>query len=842
MRHLAAWLLTQSVRLALGCKLRLFRSGSPRQPAPRLGRPKLLVLEDRIAPNGSPTTTLMTCNPSPATYGQVVALTAIVSCTDGGTPTGTVEFWDGGTDLGQGTLALSGGGGGGVGIGGGGGGYDEATLRVNTLSAGTHNLTAIYDGDPTYSGSASSVCTESVNKANANISVSPYSVTYDTNSHTALATATGVAGVNLNSELDLSGTTHTEAGTYADTWTFTDLTGNYNNASDTVTDTIAQASTNTQPGTSGTMLGVGQNLTLSATVSAIAPGGGTPAGTVTFTDGSITLGTATLSGGTASLAIAAGLAAGTHSIGITYGGISDFVSSNSSQTLIVADPADDPMEPTVNCGCPNSPGSVVQLNWPDMGPAVSSSSSDPVRYGDGTVTIAETDVYSAGFGFPWAQTRSWTNAAGYAQSGVNGVGWVDTYLPQLIRADGQTTTTLIIINNGTSSSYFDFDPDTDSYQGQFADPPQLTYDSSNDTYSVVDGRGDQVIFTGFSTTRPAAERGAFASYTDWTGQTIAVTSYTTDGHVGEVQRTAPSGADTVTESYVYSYLPGTDPNGGLLDNVTLRRQVDSGEWTTVQQVNYLYYNGTQHGGNLGDLMTATVEDASGAVLSTSYYRYYGAGEANGYQHALKFAVNPASYLRMTGALGTNLNSLSDAQVAEYADYAFQYDVKGRVTQEVVQGGGSSTDDGGLGTYTYSYTASSNSPGENSWAMKTIETSPDGSTDTVYTNAHGQIMLKDHYDPTSAVDTVEFYVYNASGQIILSAAPSAVSGYNDLYADLLHDVAGTYAYLNDSSGLITRYDYYTTTNAGGSMAGAVAGYEEEKRIQQGQDGTLIVSVR
>ena len=34
---------------------------------------------------------------------------------------------------------------------------------------------------------------------------------------------------------------HTNAGVYSDTWTFTDATGNYNNASGTVTDTIAKA-------------------------------------------------------------------------------------------------------------------------------------------------------------------------------------------------------------------------------------------------------------------------------------------------------------------------------------------------------------------------------------------------------------------------------------------------------------------------------------------------------------------------------------------------------------------------------------------------------------------------
>src|SRR5579875_1738968 len=57
----------------------------------------------------------------------------------------------------------------------------------------------------------------------------------------------------------------------------------------------------------------------------------------------------------------------------------------------------------------------------------------PVRYADGVVSIAETDLHSDGFGFPWGQTRSWTNGQGYTQGGDNGNGWVDTYIPHLIQ-------------------------------------------------------------------------------------------------------------------------------------------------------------------------------------------------------------------------------------------------------------------------------------------------------------------------------------------------------------------------------------------------------------------------
>jgi hypothetical protein len=220
------------------------------------------------------------------------------------------------------------------------------------------------------------------------------------------------------------------------------------------------------------------------------------------------------------------------------------------------------------------------------------------------------------------------------------------------------------------------------------------------------------------------------------------------------------------------------------------------------------------------------------------YRYYTPGAANGYTHGLEYVFNPDSYLRLTAALGTNLASLTDAQVAPYADNCFQYDSQQRVTQETVQGAGDSQTGGGLGTYTFSYTASNNTPGFNSWNTKTVVINPDGSTDTVYTNAYAEVMLDDHYSPNSGLHTIEAYRYNNDGQLVLDAAPSAVNGYNDSYADLLNNQGGSFQYLNSSSGFITIYDYYTTTTATETAAGGVANYLEDEQIQQGQTGTLV----
>ncbi len=116
------------------------------------------------------------------------------------------------------------------------------------LSGTTHTHAGTYNGDAwsfhDASGNyadASGTVNDTINQATANITVTPYSVTYDAAAHTATGTAKGVGGIDLSADLNLSGTTHTSAGTYTDTWTFTDSTGNYNNTSSTITDTINKA-------------------------------------------------------------------------------------------------------------------------------------------------------------------------------------------------------------------------------------------------------------------------------------------------------------------------------------------------------------------------------------------------------------------------------------------------------------------------------------------------------------------------------------------------------------------------------------------------------------------------
>ena len=80
---------------------------------------------------GLATTTTLSVNASSPTYGQSLTFTATVTTAAAGTPTGSVEFYDGATDLGPAVLNGSG----------------VATLTTSGLSVGSHAISAVYGGD-----------------------------------------------------------------------------------------------------------------------------------------------------------------------------------------------------------------------------------------------------------------------------------------------------------------------------------------------------------------------------------------------------------------------------------------------------------------------------------------------------------------------------------------------------------------------------------------------------------------------------------------------------------------------------------------------------------------------
>jgi len=101
------------------------------------------------------TNTCLTSIPNPSLFGQIVTFTANVTGA-GGTPTGTVTFYDGQTNIGTGTLSAG-----------------LATFNDSGLSIGTHSITAVYGGDTKFTTSTGTLSGgQTVNQVSKSTSMS----------------------------------------------------------------------------------------------------------------------------------------------------------------------------------------------------------------------------------------------------------------------------------------------------------------------------------------------------------------------------------------------------------------------------------------------------------------------------------------------------------------------------------------------------------------------------------------------------------------------------------------------------------------------------------------------
>jgi uncharacterized repeat protein (TIGR01451 family) len=247
-------------------------------------------------------TTTLTSSQNPSVYGQNVTFQATVTGA-GGTPTGEVTFKDGATTLGTAPLVAG-----------------VATFSTAGLAVGTHPITAVYGGDASFAGSTSNQVDQVVNKADTTTTITsdlpdpsvvgqPVAVNF-----TVVANAPG-SGTPTGNVTVSDGTVSctgsvaagsctlipTTAGAKALTATYAG-DSNFNGGSDTEGHQVDPASTTTTVTSSPNPSLPGQNVTLTANVTANPPGAGTPTGQVQFkSNGSNVGGPVALVGGSASV-------------------------------------------------------------------------------------------------------------------------------------------------------------------------------------------------------------------------------------------------------------------------------------------------------------------------------------------------------------------------------------------------------------------------------------------------------------------------------------------------------------------------------------------------------------
>jgi hypothetical protein len=274
------------------------------------------------------TTTVISSSANPSAYGQSVTLTATIS--HGTTiPTGTVTFKAGTTVLATVTLGSTG----------------TATLTSSAFTVGTHAITAVYSGDSNYVGGTSAAFSQVVQKAatatslasSVNPSAFGQSVTFTATvsavgpgSGTPAGTVQFYDGTTLLGSHGLTSgvaalvTTKLATGTDSITAVYVASADYLTSTSSALSQVVDKANTKVTLAASPNPSTSGATVTFTATVAVVAPGVGTPTGTVTFMDGATELGTGTLNSSKKATFASASLAEGTHSITAVYSGDSNF--------------------------------------------------------------------------------------------------------------------------------------------------------------------------------------------------------------------------------------------------------------------------------------------------------------------------------------------------------------------------------------------------------------------------------------------------------------------------------------------------------------------------------------
>jgi Bacterial Ig-like domain (group 3)/Divergent InlB B-repeat domain len=289
---------------------------------------------------------------NPSTDGQSVTFTATVTGVSGGTaPTGTVTFYDNGSQIGTGGLSTT-------------AGVTTATYTTSALTVATHPITATYGGDSNYTSSSSGPALDQVvNKvvtttsvgSSLNPSTSGQSVTFTATvapASAGLASPSGTVTFYDNGVSIGSGAVSTSGGVTTATLSISSLaigthpiTATYGGDSDYSGSSSSPAlsqvvngvgvATTTKLASSLNPSLVGQSVTLTATITK-SSGTGNPTGTVTFKDNGTSIGSGAVStsGGvtTATLSTST-LAVGTHPITASYSGDGSYSGSTTGSPL-----------------------------------------------------------------------------------------------------------------------------------------------------------------------------------------------------------------------------------------------------------------------------------------------------------------------------------------------------------------------------------------------------------------------------------------------------------------------------------------------------------------------------
>ncbi len=297
--------------------------------------------------------------PPTANVGQAILFAGSVTAFDhGGTPqpTGTATLVIDGSNFATATIDANG----------------AASFSVSSLALGSHRAMLNYSGDSIYDPGGSPPLTVTVQQAATNITVASTaapSVVGQAVTLTATVQAT-TGGPNPTGSVTISdgitslGTFALNASGQASVTLSNPVVGAHNivvsypgntnflSSSTTFNQVVNQAATASALTVTPGSIPSGGSVTVSSHVTVVAPGAGSPTGSVTFKDGATTLGSATVASGVASTSVIIN-GAGPHTVTAIYGGDSNFTGSTSAGS------AETVVQSSTSTTLASSPGSTV---------------------------------------------------------------------------------------------------------------------------------------------------------------------------------------------------------------------------------------------------------------------------------------------------------------------------------------------------------------------------------------------------------------------------------------------------------------------------------------------------
>jgi autotransporter-associated beta strand protein len=528
--------------------------------------------------------TTVTYTPSSPVYGSDVTLSASVAAVSPltGTPTGTVEFYEGTTALGSATL--SGG---------------AASLAPMALPAGANAITAIYSGDSTFTASTSPAVTVTVAKVTTTTSVTatPSTPSYGqsvtltatvvpatTGSVAPTGTVTFFNGSTTLGTGSVAGgvatlvTTSLPAGTGSVTATYGGDTNYASSTSPAITVPVAVTATTIAVTYFPTSPVVSQNVTLTATVSSVSPGGGTPTGTVEFLNGSTSLGTGTLVNGVATLVTAA-LASGSNTINATYDGDSNF--SGSAAPAIAINVAATATSSTTVTYTPASPTYGTSVTFTATIVVTSGTPTGTVNFYNGTTLLGSGTVSTAS----GVTTASLSTTA--LPAGSNSV--TAQYSGDSSFTSSTSPAVAVTVTEVATTTAVTFTPSSPAVGATVTLTATVTSSSAGATSpsGTVDFfNGTTLLGTGTLSTTSGVTTAAFATSSLPAGSNSVTAQYLGDSNYAG--STSPATTVTVTEFIAVTYSPALPVYGS---SVTLTATLSpTGSATPSGTVNF--YNGS----------------------------------------------------------------------------------------------------------------------------------------------------------------------------------------------------------------------------------------------------------